>query len=142
MLSLLLLSSLLAGVQAQQDPEDEPGGFRIGVAVDQVFLSVNARAAAGGFVRDLEREHFQIFEDGVEQKIVNFYSEGVPAHVVLLIDISGSTRDAQGEIRRAAQGFAESLGAEDRVSIITFNDAPRLVLDWTSDTPSSMTRST
>ena len=118
-----------------QQPEDIPKGegFRIGVAVDQVFLSVNARSIAGGFVKDLDRKDFAVYEDGVKQEIVNFYSHGVPVQVVLLIDISGSTRDTQGEIRRAALGFAESLGPEDKVTIVTFNHEPRLILNWTND---------
>ncbi len=118
--------------QTEPSASDQPG-FKIGVAVDQVFLSVNARAPQGGFVRDLRQEDFQVFEDEVRQQIVNFYSEAVPVHVVLLIDVSGSTRDAQGAIRRAALQFAQTLDPEDRVAIITFNDKPRLILNWTND---------
>ncbi len=81
----------------------------------------------------MTREQIQVYEDGVRQETANFYSEGVPVHVVLLIDISGSTRQAQGEIHQAALGFAKSLDSEDRVAVITFNDAPRLILDWTND---------
>ena len=133
----LLLLSLLLGLQQggaeESGRQDESGGFRIGVAVDQVFLSVNARSVEGGFVTGLDKDSFQVLEDGVSQNIINFYSEGVPVSVVLLIDVSGSTRDAQGHIRRAALGFASSLGGEDRVSIVAFNDAPRLILNWTND---------
>ncbi|MEE8350078.1 MAG: VWA domain-containing protein [Acidobacteriota bacterium] len=123
----LLVSSLSASGQQ----EDE--GFRIGVAVDQVFLSVNARSITGGFVGGLTKEHLHVYEDGVQQEIVNFYQEGVPVHVALLIDISGSARESQGEIRKAALGFAQSLSQEDQVAVITFNDAPRLILNWTND---------
>ena len=136
-LLLLFLGLFPAGQEESRQEEssqDQPGeGFRIGVAVDQVFLSVNARSITGGFESNLTREQIQVFEDGVQQEIVNFYSQGVPVHVVLLIDISGSTRSAQGEIHQAALGFARSLDSEDRVAIITFNDAPRLILDWTND---------
>ncbi len=131
-LFLLLLGLFPAG-QEESSQEQQGEGFRIGVAVDQVFLSVNARSVTGGFVSDLTREQIQVYEDGVQQEIVNFYSEGVPVHVVLLIDISGSTRQAQGEIHQAALGFAKNLDSEDRVAVITFNDAPRLILDWTND---------
>ncbi|MDA2929174.1 VWA domain-containing protein [Acidobacteria bacterium AH-259-O06] len=129
----LLIVSLLFGQQQDAPQKQQEEGFRIGVAVDQVFLSVNARSIEGGFVQDLTKEEFQVSEDGVKQGIVNFYSAGVPVHVILLIDISGSTRESQGHIRRAALGFAKSLGPEDRVTIVTFNDAPRLILDWTND---------
>ncbi len=114
-----------------EDPADE--GFRIGVAVDQVFLSVNARSLEGGFVRGLRQDQFQVYEDGVKQRIVNFSSEAVPVQVVLLVDISGSTRHSLPTIRRAALRFAKSLGQEDRIAVITFNDAPRLILNWTND---------
>ncbi len=129
----LLLLGLFPAGQEESSQEQQGEGFRIGVAVDQVFLSVNARSVTGGFVHDLTREQIQVYEDGVQQEIVNFYSEGVPVHVVLLIDISGSTRQAQGEIHQAALEFAKNLDSEDRVAVITFNDAPRLILDWTND---------
>ena len=134
----ILSLSLLFGIQEEvspqvESPQQQEEGFRIGVAVDQVFLSVNARSAGGGFVQGLEKENFQVYENGVKQGIVNFYSQGTPVHVVLLIDISGSAREAQALIRRAALGFARSLGTEDKVAIVTFNDAPRLILNWTND---------
>ena len=131
-LFLLLLGLFPAG-QEESSQKRQEEGFRIGVTVDQVFLSVNARSVTGGFVSDLTQDQLQVYEDGVQQEIVNFYIQGVPVHVVLLIDISGSTRQAQGEIHRAALGFAKNLDSEDRVAIITFNDAPRLILDWTND---------
>jgi Ca-activated chloride channel homolog len=129
---LILTAALLFAQQEPESNQDEEG-FRIGVAVDQVFLSVNARSVNGGFVAGLKKEDFRVSEDGVEQRIVNFYSQGVPVQVVLLIDISASTREAQSQIRRAALGFAGSLASEDRISIVTFNDAPRLILNWTND---------
>ncbi len=110
-------------------PDDE--GFRIGVAVEQVFLSVNVRGP-NGFVRDLTADDFAVFEDGRLQKVVNFYSARVPVKVVLLIDISGSTTYAQADIRHAALLFAKSLSPEDQIAIITFNHQPRLILNWTN----------
>ena len=120
------------------EPSDTPSeqsdeGFRIGVAVDQVFLSVSARSVRGGFVKDLTREDFRVYENERLQEIVNFYSEKVPVRVVLLIDASGSTRHSQAEIRRAALRFVESLSEEDEFAVITFNHQPRLILNWSND---------
>jgi len=135
LLALVILTSLmLQGFGQAEDTEEETNeGFRIGVAVDQVSLSVNARSVNGGFVRDLTSDDFRVFENGELQQIVNFYSGEVPVKVVLLIDASGSTRISQGEIRRAALLFAQSLGEEDQVAVITFNYAPKLILNWTND---------
>jgi Ca-activated chloride channel family protein len=118
--------------QAADSGAEQDDGFRIGVAVNQVFLSVNVRSHSG-FVRDLTAEDFAVFEDGRLQRIVNFYSEQVPVKVVLLIDISGSTGASQADIRHAALLFAKSLGPEDQVAIITFNHQPRLILNWTNE---------
>jgi len=131
---LILLGLTIQGFgQTEEAGQSDEEGFRIGVAVDQVSLSVNARSVNGGFVRDLTRDDFRVFENGELQQIVNFYSGEVPVNVVLLIDASGSTRDSQGEIRRAAMLFAQSLGKEDKVAVITFNYAPKLILNWTND---------
>jgi Ca-activated chloride channel family protein len=126
------MGQLFAQASQEEAPPREEG-FRIGVAVDQVSLSVNARSVNGGFVRDLGREDFRIFENGELQLISNFYSGEVPVKVVLLIDASASTRISQAEIRRAALLFAESLQGDDRVAIITFNSQPKLILNWTNE---------
>lgn len=139
--SLILLSLLFSFQTAHQprtaeqegESQEDESGFRIDVAVNQVFLSVNARSVGGGFVEGLRKEDFRVFEDGRLQKIVNFYSQEVPVKVVLVIDASGSTRHNQTDIRRAALEFVETLDPEDEVAVITFNHQPRLVQEWTSD---------
>lgn len=138
MLCLLLLAPLAAFALGIQQPQEEPATdqdeeFRIGVAVDQVFLSVTARHFGGGFAKGLEKEDFRVYEDGVEQEIVNFSSGEVPVHVVLLIDASGSTRHTQPEIRRAAMSFSRHLNERDQIAIITFNHDVRLIKKWTND---------
>ncbi len=133
LLAGLLAVAALSAQQERQSQDVQDQGYRIGVRVDQVFLSVSARSVGGGFLGGLTREDFRIYEDGVEQAIVNFSSDSVPVHVALLIDASGSTRYSQANIQQAAYRFAESLGPEDRVAIITFSDKARLILDWTND---------
>lgn len=121
---------------SSQNSSDQPAqdqGYHIGVNVNQVFLSVNARSVSGGFIRDLTKDDFLVFEDGRLQKIVNFYSEKVPVKVVLLIDASGSTQFTQVDIRNAALEFVKSLGPEDQVAVITFNDQVKLILDFTNN---------
>ena len=138
--TLALAFALLAGLQAQQPAQQTPPqpdqrpGYHIGVNVNQIFLPVSARSFQGGFVRGLNKDDFQILEDGVKQDIANFYAEAsLPIHVVLLLDISGSTRSVQAEIRRAALDFVRNLSPDDRVAVIVFNYQPRLILNWTND---------
>lgn len=135
---MLLLTLLLPAQDPQQPPQKpeqqpEDQGFKLSVSVNQVFLSVTARSYEGGFFKGLTKDDLAVYEDGVRQQIVNFTQEAVPISVVLLIDASGSTRDIQASIRRAAMSFAKTLGKEDRLAIIQFNHEPRLILDWTND---------
>ncbi len=134
---ICLISLAILGAQdpVKTDPPEDQGTFRIGVDVNQIFLSVTARSELGGFYKGLTREDFRVFEDGVPQEIVNFAQENVPVSAVLLVDASGSTRDFQASIRRAALHFAKSLGPEDRVAIITFNNRPELILNWSNHLP-------
>ncbi len=135
--TLVLVLTLLPWMQAEQPPQKQPEqrpGYHIGIAVNQIFLPVSARSPQGGFVRGLTKDDFLILEDGVKQDIANFYAEAsLPVHAVLLLDISGSTRSVQAEIRRAALDFVQNLSPDDRVAVIVFNYQPRLILNWTND---------
>ena len=62
-----------------------------------------------------------IYEDGVPQKIENFFASEAPFEVALLLDTSGSTRSDLILIRRAARLFIDSLREGDRLAIIAFN---------------------
>jgi VWFA-related protein len=119
--------------QEKKEPEQKPG-FRIGVEVNQVYLSINCRSVeTGGFVKGLTADDFRVFEDGVRQEITNFASELVPVHVAILWDISGSVQGELPEFRRAILSFIKQLTPDDQVAIITFSDQPKLILNWTSD---------
>lgn len=124
----------LSGLGAQDPPAGQQlpkPTFRVGV--NQVYLSVTAREQTGGFVPNLKKEDFKIYEDGVEQQILNFSTGSAPVKVALLVDASGSTQRMQSAFQRAALKFVSRLDAEDEVAIITFNDKCRLILDWTKD---------
>ena len=41
----------------------------------------------------LERQHFQLWEDKIEQKIEYFSSEDVPLSIGIIFDVSGSMKD-------------------------------------------------
>ncbi|HXK61301.1 MAG TPA: VWA domain-containing protein [Acidobacteriota bacterium] len=128
--------AFVAAFQSQSDPPKEeplPSKYRVGVAVDQVFLPVTARSLEGGFVRGLEKKDFEVTEDGVVQEIMTFYSEAFPVHVVLLLDASRSTRLIQDQIHRAALKFVESLGPDDRVAVMAFHRQPNQVCNWTNN---------
>ena len=64
-------------------------------------------------VTGLEQENFRVYEDGVEQEIVNFSSEDVPVSIGVIFDMSGSMRRQDRQVaprRRAVFPHRESAG--------------------------------
>src|SRR6266542_454042 len=112
------------------DEEVNPGEV-ISVTTTEVMLPVSVRDAKGRFASDLTRKDFRIFEDGREQPLSDLALRQVPVDVALMVDASSSVATNLDDFRRAAEGFATRLAAEDRISLITFDDRVQLLQDWT-----------
>ena len=95
-------------------------------------ISVIDRGTNRGLV-GLGQPDFKLFEDGQEQNIVQFESSNAPFDLVLLIDLSGSTRDVVKLIRAAAVRFVEAARPADRIGIITFAGQASVVSTLTAD---------
>jgi VWFA-related protein len=96
-----------------------------------VLLPVTVRDRSGKLVNDLTRKDFRVFEDGVQQTLSDLSLRQVPVDVVLMIDASSSAAKNLDDFRVAAEGFAAHLDADDRVSLIQFDDRVALLQDWT-----------
>ncbi len=68
----------------------------------------------------LTKSDFRLFENGSEQEILQFDSSSAPFDLILLIDLSGSTRDVVKLIRAAALRFVDAARPSDRIGVITF----------------------
>jgi VWFA-related protein len=101
--------------------------------VNRVVLWVSATDKQDNLVTDLQREDFQIFEDGAEQQILDFYREDRPITMGILLDSSGSMHEKLKEVHKAAAAFVDTLRPEDRAMLIDFDDKVFLVEDLTSD---------
>jgi Ca-activated chloride channel homolog len=108
------------------DPEDV-----ISVSTTEVLLPVSVRNSSGQLVTNLQRKDFRVFEDGQEQTLSDLSLRQVPVDVVLMVDASSSVSENLDDFRRAAEGFATHLSADDRISLIQFDDRVLLLQDWT-----------
>ena len=108
------------------DPEDV-----ISVSTTEVLLPVTVRNSSGQLVTNLQRKDFRVFEDGQEQTLSDLSLRQVPVDVVLMVDASSSVSENLDDFRRAAEGFATHLSADDRISLIQFDDRVLLLQDWT-----------
>ncbi len=101
--------------------------------VNRVLLWATVTDKEGRFVFDLVKDDFRVLENGAPQKILEFGREQRPITLAILLDTSGSMREAMKEVHEAAKAFVETLGADDRALLVTFDDKVLLIQDLTSD---------
>ena len=121
-------------VGGEQQPEAPAGGYSLKVNVDSVFLNVSVldrntnRSIVG-----LQKDDFQVYEDGVLQQIEQLLPSEAPFNLLLLLDVSGSTQSYLPLMKEAAIDFTRQIKANDRVAIATFNSYVQLIENFTND---------
>jgi VWFA-related protein len=116
--------------QKREEQEVTPGDV-ISVNTTEVMIPVTVRDGNGRLVNELTRTDFKVFENDREQPLSDLALRQVPVDVVLMVDASSSVATNLDDFRRAAEGFAERLSEEDRISLIKFDDRVELLQDWT-----------
>src|SRR5678816_3163729 len=116
----------------KKPPEQEvsPGDV-VSVDTTEVMFPVTVRDSNGRLVNDLTRNDFRVFEDGAMQPLSDLALRQVPVDVVLMVDASSSVANNLDDFRRAAKPYAARLQADDRISLIKFDDRIELLQDWT-----------
>jgi VWFA-related protein len=106
------------------------------IKIDTDLVNVNVGVASRGAdiaPGHLEQKDFSISENGVPQKILFFTSNDAPFDLVLLLDLSGSTSEKMGLIRKSAKRFVDAARPSDRIAIFTFSAEIHPVANFTSD---------
>jgi Ca-activated chloride channel homolog len=108
---------------SQQDAAGTPS-FRVNVNLVRVVATVKDRA--GQLVGELEKEDFQVLDNGAPQQVAVFERHSdQPLSVSLLVDISGSTaKDLKYETDSATRFLKALLGEgnpDDMVALYGFN---------------------
>ncbi len=104
------------------------------ISVDSSILVMNAAITdtSGKWVGGLERKHFRVFEDGIEQEIKSFDTESTPFAAVILLDTSGSMEERVTLARSAAIQFLDGLRTDDFAAIYNFYSKVELVQDFSN----------
>ncbi len=114
-------------------PGSKSGTTSIKVDVDLVLVNATVTDINNRFVTGLEKEHFQVFEDKVQQQISHFSNEDVPTSIGLLFDVSSSMTDKIARSRDAAVAFLKTSNPEDEFLLMTFADRPKIDEEFTTD---------
>ncbi|HEX4946275.1 MAG TPA: VWA domain-containing protein [Blastocatellia bacterium] len=105
------------------------------IRTDLVSLHVTVTARDGSPLTGLQRDDFELYEDGVRQEIAYFSDVDQPATIGVIFDHSGSMRRRLAPARAALQMFAEASHPEDEYFLVNFNErvgAPLEVEDSTA----------
>src|SRR5690606_2551192 len=97
---LFCLAQLPAEAQSQSRPS-----FK--VQADFIRVPVTVLDRNGQAILDLDRDDFELFDEGEQASISNFVIDESSVYVSLLLDSSGSVKDEIREIRDAAYGFVQ-----------------------------------
>ncbi|RPJ61166.1 MAG: VWA domain-containing protein [Acidobacteria bacterium] len=109
-------------------------GYRLKVKADWIYVNASVwdprkRASVVG----LRKEDFVIYEDGQSRAIDACLASEAPFHLLLLLDVSGSTSGFIQLIREAAVKFSEQLKPEDRVALVKFHSQVAMIQPFTNN---------
>jgi Ca-activated chloride channel homolog len=102
--------------------------------VDMTLVNVSVTDSFSNSVTWLNKENFEVYEDGVEQEISAFSSEDVPISVGLIFDMSGSMGNKFDRARQAAVQFLRTANPRDEFFLVRFNDRTEPASRFTSST--------
>jgi len=102
------------------------------VDVNLALVNVVVTDPYNRLVTGLDSDNFRIFEDNVEQEILNFSSEDVPISIGVIFDCSGSMSNKLGKAREAAIEFFKTANPDDEFFLVSFNERAELTSSFTN----------
>jgi len=102
--------------------------------VNEVVLPVIVTDTRRHIVTNLDKNNFQVFEDGQPQTIVRFSREDVPVSIGIVVDNSGSMRTKRSAVTKAVLNLIQASNPQDEAFVVNFNDESWLDQDFTNNT--------
>jgi len=117
---------------------DTPGqvikqGQTVHLEVELALVNVTVTDPYNRLVTGLEPDNFRIFEDNIEQEVVNFSSEDVPISIGVILDLSGSMANKLGKAKQAAIQFFKTANPQDEFFLVGFNERADLLSPFTNN---------
>ena len=102
------------------------------VDVDLVLVPVTITDPMNRLVTGLDKQNFQLFEGNSSQEIRTFSSEDAPVSLGVIFDSSGSMASKMDRAKDAVVEFFKTANPQDEFFMITFNDEPEAITDFTN----------
>jgi Ca-activated chloride channel family protein len=130
---VLAVTVVLLMVACVLSAQDDRPIRQLSVDVDIVLVPVTVTNDRGQYVGGLERQHFQVFEDKVEQTITTFSTEDAAMSLGIILDSSGSMDPIMMAARRNGGACLDVGTLDDEYFLIVFSDKLKVNTDFTSD---------
>lgn len=130
----LLATLVLAALALSTSGAAQQATFRAGTRTVPVYATVTD--TNGRLVPDLDRSHFEVYDNGRKQDITQFKNAIQPISVVVMLDASGSMTMRLDWLKQAATQFVIQLRPEDLARVGSFSDRNRIRISpeaFTSD---------
>ena len=106
------------------------GQLRSGVEL----VSLNVTVTQGGrYVTGMDKEEFEVYEDGVKQTVSFFSKVQQPIALAVLLDTSASMDKRLETAQEAAIGFARRMRTDDVMTVIDFDSQVRILQTFTQE---------
>ena len=102
------------------------------VDVDLVLVPVTVTDPMNRLVTGLEKDNFELYEGSDKQQVMHFSSEDAPISLGVIFDMSGSMSNKIEKSREAVVEFFRTANPQDEFFMVTFNEKPELLEDFTS----------
>ncbi len=127
----ILVAALVSAALSSAVAQDSFGTIKVDVRLVEVYATVLDNR--GTFIDGLKVDNFQILEDGRPQKISIFENDADSLSCAILLDTTGSMRDALPRVRNSVVKLIDELGEHDSVAIFTFDQQLTVRQDFTTD---------
>jgi len=111
----------------------ENGHYTLRANAYEVRLNASVIDSSGHMADSLPKEAFRVYEDGVQQSILEFRHEDLPVSIGILIDSSGSMYDKRAAVDAASLDLVKLSNTEDEAFLVDFSSEAYIDQDFTNN---------
>jgi Ca-activated chloride channel family protein len=102
----------------------------IEIETNLVNLNVAITYKKGAFVENLQKDNFEIFDNGIKQEIEYFSSEDAPISFGFVYDMHPTTDERTETVLESLREFTKGLREQDDFFTLVFNKRGSLIVDF------------
>jgi Ca-activated chloride channel family protein len=114
--ALVFLCAVAFGVVGAQEDE------KVTVNANLVSVNVSVTDSHGRYVRGLSGGQFELFDDGMKQRVAHFSADDAPFSLGVVYDMHPTTREHAAAVLGALKQFVGALRREDDFFLLVFDE--------------------